>query len=155
MHRLLAALAALSLGACSPQADPAESPTTEAPAPATAAPSQLGGVDLTQPIRVQGTEPFWTLDIADGVATYTDIEDASGDITTPRTGPATPMTRGDAVAYAIALSDGSSLTLILTAGPCADIGEETRALNASLERGGVTQTACADLRTAYPPEVAG
>lgn len=152
MNRLITALALLSLGACSPQDEAAETPAPEAAAPAT--PTSLSGIDLGQPIRAQGTEPFWTIDIAGGVATFTDIEDASGDIATPRTGPATASASGTGVAYAVALSDGSSLTLTLTPGPCPDIGEETRALNASLERGGATQTACADARAAYPSDAA-
>jgi uncharacterized membrane protein len=158
MNRLIAALAVLSLGACSTETETAGTSAPEAPAAAAAAaaPSQLGGIDLSQPLLAMGSEPFWTVEIVDGVATWKDIGDFSGDVSTPRTGPAVPTVSGDGVAYAITLADGTSLTLSLTAGPCADVGEQTRALNATLAWSDSTQTGCADLRSAYPAEaVAG
>lgn len=151
MRAFIASALVLVLAACSPAAEPAKAQAE--PAAAAAAKSQLGAIDLTQPIRASGTEPFWTIDIADGVMTYRDMEDFGGDITTPRTGPATPVVTGGTAVYAVTLSDGKTLTLTLTATECPDIGEETRALTSSLAiPGGITQQACADARTAYPPE---
>lgn len=151
MRAFIASALVLVLAACSPAAEPEKAQAE--PAPAAAAPSQLGAIDLTQPVRASGTEPFWTIDIADGVMTYRDMEDFGGDITTPRTGPATPVVTGDTAVYAVTLSDGKTLTLTLTATECPDIGEETRALTSSLAiPGTMTQQACADARTAYPPE---
>jgi len=159
MNRLIPLLALASLAACTPAS---ESETADAAAPAeaaataSAAPTELGGVDLSQPLLAMGSEPFWTVEIVDGVATWKDIGDFSGDVSTPRTGPAVPTVSGDGVAYAITLADGTPLTLSLTAGPCADVGEQTRALNATLAWSDSTQTGCADLRSAYPAEaVAG
>lgn len=139
----------LALAACSPAAEPAGAETV--PAAQTAA--RLGSVDLTQPIRASGTEPFWFIDIADGVFTWRDDSDFVGDITTPRTAAASPVVTGDTAVYSVTLSDGTAMRLTLTATACPDIGEETRALTASLERDGVTRSACADARTAYPPEL--
>lgn len=151
MRAFIASAFVLVLTACSPAAEPATAEPE--PAAAAAATTRLGAIDLTQPVRAAGTEPFWTIDIADGVMTYRDIEDFSGDITTPRTGPATPVVTGDTAVYAVTLSDGKTLTLTLTATECPDIGEETRALTSSLAiPRGITQQACADARTAYPPE---
>ncbi|MEQ7155986.1 hypothetical protein [Brevundimonas aurifodinae] len=155
MNRLIAVVAVLALGACSPEAETAEASPTEAPAQAAAAPSQLGGIDLSQPLLAMGSEPFWSVEIVDGVATWKDIGDFSGDVTTPRTGPAIPTAAGDGVAYAITLTDGTLVTLTLTAGPCADLGEQTRALNATLAWGDSTQAGCADALSAYPPATAG
>lgn len=150
MRAFTASALVLILAACSPAAEPAKAQSQPA---AAAAPIQLGAIDLTQPVRAAGTEPFWTIDIADGLMTYRDMEDFSGDIATPRTGPATPVLTGDTAVYAVTLSDGKTLTLTLTATECPDIGEETRALTASLAiPGAMTQQACADARTAYPPE---
>jgi uncharacterized membrane protein len=155
MNRLIAVLAVLSIAACSPDAETAEASATVAPAQAAAAPSELGGIDLTQPLLAMGAEPFWSVEIVNGVATWKDIGDFSGDVTTPRTGPAIPTAAGDGVAYAITLTDGTLVTLTLTAGPCADLGEQTRALNATLAWSDSTQTGCADALSAYPPETAG
>ena len=151
MRAIIASTLVLILAACSPAAEPAKA-EAEPAAPAAAA-AQLGAIDLTQPVRAAGTEPFWTIDIADGVMTYRDMEDFGGDITTPRTGPATPVVTGDTAVYDVTLSDGKSLTLTLSATECPDIGEETRALTATLAiPGAMAQQACADARTAYPPE---
>lgn len=58
----LAAVALFALAACGEPAPPAE------PDPAPPAAPVLGGVDLGQPIRVGGNEPFWSIDIgADGM----------------------------------------------------------------------------------------
>ncbi len=156
MKRLIPLLALATLAACSPatESEPADAAAEAAAPAAAAAPTELGGVDLTQPLLAMGSEPFWTVEIVDGVATWKDISDFSGDVTTPRTGPAVPTAAGDGVAYAITLADGTAVTLTLTAGPCADVGEQTRALNATLTWNDSTQPACADLRSAYPPEPA-
>ena len=56
---ILTALAAAAvLAACSPAAEAPQPPEAEAPA---AAPPMLAGVDLTQPLRALGTEPFWAV----------------------------------------------------------------------------------------------
>ena len=154
MRAVIVSAFVLTLAACSPAAEPAAAPAPTPSEPAAqAAATRLGTVDLTQPVRAVGTEPFWTIDIADGVMTYRDSEDFGGDIATPRTGPATPVVTGDTAVYAVTLSDGQTLTLTLTATECPDIGEVTRALTSSLAiPGAMTQQACADARTAYPPE---
>lgn len=62
MRLILSSLAVLTLAACGEAAPPAETPPAPTPAPV------LGGVDLGQPIRALGTEPFWGVDIgADGI----------------------------------------------------------------------------------------
>lgn len=62
----LCLLALFSLSACSqpatkPTVVPAEDPT-------------LAGVNLNQPIRLLGTEPFWSLDISASTLIYKDVE---------------------------------------------------------------------------------
>lgn len=64
MRLILSSLAVLALAACG-EASPPTEPSTPAPTPAPV----LGGVDLGQPVRALGTEPFWGVDIgADGIA---------------------------------------------------------------------------------------
>jgi uncharacterized membrane protein len=160
MKRLIPLLALATLAACSPatESEPADAAAEAAAPAATAAPTELGGVDLTQPIMAMGAEPFWSVEIVDGVATWKDIgsytPDENGAVSPPQTGPAVATAAGDGVAYAINLADGTALTLTLTAGPCPDLGEQTRALNATLAWSGSTQTGCADLKSAYPAEAA-
>lgn len=149
MRLVASSILILTLVACTPPAEPAKAE----PGPAAPTATQLGSVDLSQPVRAAGTEPFWTIDIADGVLTYRDMEDFAGDIATPRTAPATPTVTGGTAVYAVTLTDGTQLTLTLKAEACPDIGEETRALVSTLEiPGAMTQNACADARSAYPPE---
>ena len=54
----LAALSSLAVAACSPSGD-TEIEATEVAAP----PPTLAGVDLSQPVRALGTEPFWSLEL--------------------------------------------------------------------------------------------
>jgi uncharacterized membrane protein len=66
MRPVFAALAVLALAACSPSEAPEqpESPS-EQPAPV------LGGVDLAQPVRALGTEPFWSVELTGTELVYT------------------------------------------------------------------------------------
>ncbi len=59
------ALAILGLSACSPSA---EAPAPSEPAPAVA--PVLAGVDLTQPLRALGTEPFWAVELTGSELVY-------------------------------------------------------------------------------------
>jgi uncharacterized membrane protein len=63
MRLILPSLAVLALAACGEARAPAEPTPAPEPAPV------LGGVDLGQPIRALGTEPFWGVDIGpEGIA---------------------------------------------------------------------------------------
>jgi uncharacterized membrane protein len=63
MRLILLSSAVLALAACGE----AQAPVEPAPAPEPA--PVLGGVDLGQPIRALGTEPFWGVDIGpEGIA---------------------------------------------------------------------------------------
>ena len=53
---IVAALSCLTVAACSPS-DDVEIKAGEVAAP----PPTLAGVDLSQPVRALGTEPFWSL----------------------------------------------------------------------------------------------
>lgn len=131
---IAAALAALSLAACSP---PAETP--EAPAPGPAAPVVLGGVDLGQPLRALGTEPFWGVDITPQTLTYTAVDSAA--ITAENPGP---TIQGTTAVYAASASDGTALVVTLIATECSDgMSDRVYPLTARVELGPQTLNGCA------------
>ena len=66
---LAIALAGLSLSACY---DREESKPKPAPQPQAAV--TLGGVDLGQPVRALGTEPFWGVEITPDALIYTRVD---------------------------------------------------------------------------------
>lgn len=76
----LICLSLLALCACQPEVsggEPAAAPSAAAvssvPEPVSA--PVLGGIDLSQPVSVNGTEPFWGLQIAAGDIVYSTPED--------------------------------------------------------------------------------
>ncbi|MBW8881537.1 MAG: hypothetical protein JF615_08980 [Asticcacaulis sp.] len=72
--KYLIVLTAIVLGACQPempQGEPAAAPSSEA-----AASAVLGGIDLSQPLTLTGTEPFWGVKITAGTAVYASPEEA-------------------------------------------------------------------------------
>ena len=71
MRPVFAALAVLALAACSPAEEPALPPEAPQPAPV------LGGVDLAQPVRALGTEPFWSVELTGTEMVYTTPEPPS------------------------------------------------------------------------------
>lgn len=119
MRPITLTLALLALAACQPQ-DPdgkAAAPPADAPAaPSAAAPAASGGMDISQPIRALGTEPFWALDITDGTRfrlsrpDHPDLlAEAPGSAMSP--GGATWVARG---------AKGEQLTVTLKTGECSD-----------------------------------
>ena len=62
-------LAGLTLAGCYDRQENAPKP---APAPETSA--ELGGVDLSRPVRVLGTEPFWSVEITPDALIYTRMD---------------------------------------------------------------------------------
>jgi uncharacterized membrane protein len=65
----LSLILSLALAACS-------QPAEKAPAPAKVEPRALAGVDLDQPVRVLGTEPFWAVEIKPDGLTYSGVDRA-------------------------------------------------------------------------------
>lgn len=73
MTRALLSVAILALAACSPAAPEGSDPQAET---WTEAPATLGGVDLGQPIRALGTEPFWGVDVDGATLVYSGVDRA-------------------------------------------------------------------------------
>jgi uncharacterized membrane protein len=128
---LLTILAALA--ACSDPAPPAEPP---APAPTAAV---LGGVDLSQPVRAIGAEPFWSVEITPETLAYSAVDSAGLRAANPG-----PTIQGTTAVYAAAASDGTALVVTLIATECSDgMSDRTYPLTARVEVGQQTLNGCA------------
>lgn len=134
MRLPLLALALLGLTACS---NSGETPPPEAPPPA--APAVLGGVDLGQPLRAIGTEPFWAVEITPGTLTYSAVDNPGFSATNPG-----PTLQGTTAVYAAAGADGVTLVVTLIATECSDgMSDRIYPLTARVELGQQTLNGCA------------
>ena len=134
MRLPLLALASLALAACS---NSGETPAPEAPPPA--APAVLGGVDLGQPVRAIGTEPFWAVEIAPGTLTYSAVDNPGFSVNNPG-----PTLQGTTAVYAAAGADGATLVVTLIATECSDgMSDRVYPLTARVELGSQTLNGCA------------
>lgn len=123
----------LTLAACS---DPAP---TEAEAPPALAPVVLGDVDLNQPLRALGTEPFWAVEITAQNLTYTAVDAAEVQVPNPG-----PTVQGTTAVYAAAAPDGTALVVTLIATECSDgMSDRVYPLTARVELGAQTLNGCA------------
>lgn len=124
---------AVTLAACS---DPAP---TGPEAPAAPAPTVLGDVDLNQPLRAVGTEPFWAVDITSQDLAYTAVDAVEVRASNPG-----PTVQGTTAVYAAAAPDGSTLVVTLIATECSDgMSDRVYPLTARVELGAQTLNGCA------------
>lgn len=131
---LLATTCALALAACS---DADKTPAAEAPA--AAAPAVLGGVDLGQPVRAVGTEPFWSVEITPRTLIYKAVDQPDMTVTNPG-----PTLQGTTAVYAAAGADGATLVMTLIATECSDgMSDRVYPLTARVELGSQTLNGCA------------
>lgn len=121
------------LAACSQGAD-------EAPAPADPAPAAvLGGVDLNQPLRAVGTEPFWGLDITPQTLSWSGVDQPVQTASNPG-----PAVQGTTASYRTETSTGTLLVLTLIATECSDgMSDRTYPLTARVELGEQSFNGCA------------
>lgn len=127
-----ALLSMVVLAACSPPETPAES--TPEPEPAV-----LGGVDLNQPLRVLGTEPFWAVEITPAGLVY-----SGADRPEQRAANPGPTIQGTTAVYASATDQGAALVVTLIATECSDgMSDRTYPLTARIEIGQETLNGCA------------
>lgn len=128
------AMALLGLAACSNANEPAPA---EAPAPAP--PAVLAGVDLNQPVRAIGTEPFWGVEITPQTLAYTAVDHPG--LTAANPGP---TMQGTTAVYAAAGADGTTLVVTLIATECSDgMSDRVYPLTARVEMGSETLNGCA------------
>jgi len=113
---------------------------------------KLGSVDLNQPLRAFGTEPFWTLDVAPGDMSYTDYALAN-----PRPEPFfphAPVVTGDKAVWTTKNVADAPVVLTLTRKDCLEAGEDdqTQPLTAELRIGDKVRTGCAGPKPKEEPE---
>lgn len=129
---LSAAALSLALAACS-------QPAEKAPDVAKAEPRALAGVDLDQPVRVLGNEPFWAVEITAQGLTYSGLDRAE-----QKAANAGPTLQGNLASWTAKTEAGNDLTITLTATDCSDgMSDRTYPLTAKVEIGGETLTGCA------------
>lgn len=129
---LLSALStAAALAACSQPAEKAPIAPKEARA--------LAGVDLDQPLRVLGTEPFWAVDITPPGLTYSGVDRPEQKAANPG-----PTLQGTVAVWTTQTEARAPLVVTLMATDCSDgMSDRTYPLTAKVEIGGDTLTGCA------------
>ena len=133
MRPLFAALAVLVLAACSPAEKPAPPPETPEPAPV------FGGVDLAQPVRALGTEPFWSVELTGTEMVYTTPEPPEQRAPQPR-----PLVQGTTATWEAETADGTGFRVILVTTECSDgMSDRTYPLTALVKVGDRELTGCA------------
>ena len=129
---LLSAASAIAvLTACSQPAEKAPVAPTQ--------PRALAGVDLDQPLRVLGTEPFWAVEITPTGLTYSGVDRPEQKAANPG-----PALQGTVAIWTTETEAKTPLVVTLTATDCSDgMSDRTYPLTAKVEIGGESLTGCA------------
>ena len=132
-HLFAAASLVLALAACTQAEEPAAPPAPPEPAPV------LGGVDLAQPVRALGTEPFWSVELTGTEMVYT----TPGPIEQRAPKPV-PVVQGTTATYETEMADGVELRVTLVATECSDgMSDRTYPLTAMVKVGEQELAGCA------------
>lgn len=127
----LAALSVLALSACSQEA--------EVPAPAPEPAPVLAGVDLTEPVRALGAEPFWGVDLTGTELVYSGADRPEQRAPRPR-----PVIQGTTATFDAVTASGNPISVMLAATECSDgMSDRTYPLSAIVRIGDETLTGCA------------
>ena len=109
---------------------------------APAAPAEariLAGVDLDQPLRVLGTEPFWAVEIRPTALIYSGVDRPEQKAANPG-----PVLQGTVAAWNTATEAKTPLVVTLMATDCSDgMSDRTYPLTAKVEIGTESLTGCA------------
>jgi uncharacterized membrane protein len=129
----LALLAPLTLlAACQPPAAAPDEPTP--PASIT-----LGGVDLGQPLRALGTEPFWSVAVTPTELKYDGVDRPLQTATNPG-----PVVAGTTAVFTAMTDQNNALVVTLIDTDCSDgMSERLYPLTAKVEISGETLSGCA------------
>ena len=131
---LVASLAGLALVACSSEPD---GPAGPAPAPEPA--PSLAGVDLSRPVRLLGTEPFWGIDLTGSEIVY-----AGADRPEQRGPQPEPTLQGTGATLETPTTAGPPIAITLTATECSDgMSDRTYPLTALVQVGEESLMGCA------------
>lgn len=105
----------------------------------------LGGVDLGQPFRVLGTEPFWTIEVTPAQLRYEGLD--RPEQTAPNPGP---VVRGKTAVFTVTTKQNNSLVVTLVDTDCSDgMSDRLYPLTARVEISGETLDGCAISQTAF------
>jgi len=132
-----------------PRVETPPAQTQAAQTQAAAAPGVLAGVDLSQPLRAIGTEPFWSVEIRPDGLVY-------GGVDRPETKIANPgaVVHGEKAIIAAKDASGAGLTIALHTAQCSD-GMSDRVYRLEVEIAYMHETlkGCADSQPAIdsPP----
>ena len=109
------------------------------PAPPPAASTIFGGLDLSQPFTVRGTEPFWAIAVTPALLDYSGVDRPQQTAANP--GPVI----GTTAVYTVTTSLSNPMVVTLTVDPtCTDgMSETVYPLAASVLIGTETLTGCA------------
>lgn len=138
----LFALAAcvLTLSACSQGTEPADAPAAPV-APAVV----LSGVDLTQPVRILGTEPFWGIELTGRELVYSGVDRPEQRAPQPEA-----TVQGTIATFQTRASTGTTFDVTLTATECSDgMSDRTYPLTAMVKVGEETLMGCAAPSAAF------
>lgn len=125
----LLALAACSQGTSEPSAPPADA----------APPAVLAGVDLNQPLRAVGTEPFWGLEVTPQTLSWSGVDQPARTAANPGA-----ALQGTTAIYRTETSDKTLLVVTLIATECSDgMSDRTYPLTARVELGDQSFNGCA------------
>jgi len=128
---LLSAAAVSALGACSQPAEKASVTPSE--------PRALAGVNLDQPLRVLGTEPFWAVEITPTGLIYSGVDRPEQKAANPG-----PALQGMVATWTTETEARTPLVVTLMATDCSDgMSDRTYPLTAKVEIGGESLTGCA------------
>lgn len=126
--------ALLALGACSNEA--VQEPVAAIPASST---NELGGVSLGEPLRILGTEPFWSLDVTASSMTWTSPDQPTQLAVNPG-----PAVQGTIAIYRTETDADLPLVVTLTATECTDgMSDRLYPLSARVEIGNQSLNGCA------------
>lgn len=130
----LAPLCFAALTACSADTRDEAPASVAVEAPAASASPLFGGVDLSAPLSVLGTEPFWAVKIADGAAVLSRMDEVE----------ASYSVDGFTISDTNATVSHRDFSLTLTANPCSDgMSDRTYPLTSEVRVGEETLKGCA------------
>jgi uncharacterized membrane protein len=101
--------------------------------------SSLGGVDLDQPIRALGTEPFWAVELRPDVLIYSGVDRPEQRAPDPRR-----TVSADQAVFRGTTQTGAALVVTLTPIDCSDgMSDRVYPLSARVEIGAERLSGCA------------